>query len=97
MEDRMNQVSEYFSKACNELSEGMKEGAYQSLKAAYPKFFTEINEKLDHNFTIEGINEYRETMIRGFKKNKMWEAKCEALNAKQCLILAIDKFKAIGI
>ena len=68
----MNGLSEYFKSACQELSEGMKPGAYKTVKKAFPKFFDQVNEKLDDNFTIKGVDEYKETMIRGFKKCNMW-------------------------
>lgn len=68
----MNELSKYFCKTAQTLSEGMKEGAYGKLKEAYPEYFKEINDKLDNNFTKEGIDEYRETYIRGFKKVGVW-------------------------
>jgi hypothetical protein len=68
----MNGLSRHFKKTCEILSKGMKPGAYNKLKEAYPEYFKTINDKLDNNFTIEGIDEYRETYIRGFKKVGMW-------------------------
>lgn len=68
----MNGLSKHFKDACEELSRGMKKGAYDKLKNAYPKFFNETNKALDDNFTIEGIDEYKETLIRGFKKVEAW-------------------------
>jgi len=68
----MNKLSEYYKKTCQTLSEGMMPGAYNKLKEAFPKYFDEINDKLDQDFTESGIDEYRETMVRGFKKVDKW-------------------------
>jgi hypothetical protein len=69
----MNELALYFKKTAQILSEGMKEGAYNKLKKAYPNFFKETNDKLDNDFTIKGIDEYREVMIEGFKQESLWK------------------------
>jgi uncharacterized membrane protein YvbJ len=69
----MNELALYFKKTAQTLSEGMKEGAYNKLKKAYPNFFKETNDTLDADFTFKGIDKYREVMIEGFKKVNMWK------------------------
>lgn len=68
----MSKLSEHFKETCEILSKGMKPGAYNKLKDAYPEFFKQINEQLDQDFTESGIDTYKKTMIRGFKKVGMW-------------------------
>ena len=68
----MNGLSKHFKDACQELSRGMNKGAYDKLKNAYPKFFKETNKGLDDDFSIKGIDKYKETMIKGFRKVEAW-------------------------
>ncbi|MCK5609982.1 hypothetical protein KAR91_49370 [Candidatus Pacearchaeota archaeon] len=68
----MNGLDEYNRLASEELSKGMKPGAFAKLKEIHPKVLAETEAKLAANFTKEGITDYKEALIRGFKNIGYW-------------------------
>ena len=58
-------ITEYSKYTAERISEGYVPGGYQKLKEAYPKRFTAMEKDLEENFTKEGLDIYRERMIKG--------------------------------
>ena len=68
----MSGISDYYYKACLDISTGMVYGAYSKLKEKYPEHFEKITKELDDNFTKKGVDKYKKSMINGFKKEELW-------------------------
>lgn len=68
----MSNISKEFCDTTQEISKGMRAGALASLKEKFPNKYKAINDKLDNNFTQDGIKEFKNSIIKGFKKIDMW-------------------------
>jgi hypothetical protein len=55
----------YSKYTAERISEGYIRGGYQKLKESYPKRFEAMEKDLEDNFTKEGLDIYRERMIKG--------------------------------
>ena len=69
----MSGLKEYIRQASVELSQGMKPGAYEKLKETHPKVLADTEAKLEADFIMEGIDNYKAALIRGFKKIGYWD------------------------
>ena len=66
-------LSTHFKQATDEISRGMKPGAYAKLKEKYPNRLEKIEYDLSVNFTEKQIDEYKKSIVAGFQKIKMWD------------------------
>ena len=55
----------YSKYTAERISEGYVPGGYLKLKESYPKRFAAMEADLEDNFTKEGLDIYRERMIKG--------------------------------
>ena len=55
----------YSKYTAERISDGYVPGGYQKLKESYPKRFKAMEKDLEDNFTKEGLDIYRERMIKG--------------------------------
>lgn len=70
----MGSIEEYYAiNACRRISTGMKKGGYNKLKQTYPNEFRAMEEKLERNFTQDGVNNYVTDMINGLKAIGYWQ------------------------
>jgi len=69
----MGQIDEYSHKVICEINEGYIKGGITKLKTEYPEAYESLEKELTDNFTIKGLDRYKERLTKGLKQVGHWK------------------------
>lgn len=69
----MEQIDEYSHKIILDIDKGYIKGGITKLKAEYPEAYESLERELTGNFTIKGLDRYKERLIKGLKQVGHWK------------------------
>ena len=68
------EIVDYYTTHAHEIiSQGYIKGGIAALKDKYPDAYREMEEKLEKNYTKEGVDTYCRNFIRGLKAVNAWK------------------------